>query len=181
MMILLTGGSGCGKSTYAESMLARLPAPRYYVAAMRPYSEECLKKAEKHQAARRLAGVETVERYTDLSGLTLPERGSALLECVCNLTSNEMFDGEGKSRDPFDRVISGVAALERQCGALIVVTNDVGSGKAGYDRDTEDYIRALGAVNAALAERADAVYELVCGIPITIKGELPCFSPVTDF
>lgn len=173
MMILLTGGSGCGKSTYAERLLARLPAPRYYVAAMRPYSEECLKKTEKHQADRRAAGVETFERYTDLAGLVLPERGSALLECVCNLTSNEMFDEERKSRDPFDRVVSGVAALERQCGALIVVTNDVGSGKADYDSGTEDYIRALGAINAALAGRADAVCELVCGIPVAIKGELP--------
>ena len=40
MMILLTGGSGCGKSKFAESLCMKLPLPRYYLAAMRPYGPE---------------------------------------------------------------------------------------------------------------------------------------------
>ena len=40
-------------------------------------------------------GFETIERYTDLSGLELPKEGVALLECLSNLTANEMFEPEG--------------------------------------------------------------------------------------
>lgn len=171
-MILLTGGSGCGKSHYAESICMKLPSPRYYIAAMCPYGRESLQKIERHRQMRLGKGFETIERYTDLSSLTLPARGTALLECICNLTANEMFDASGRYDDPFDRVICGVQALLKQCGHLIVVTNDVGSDGFLYDEGTNAYIRAMGRINAALARQADAVYEMVCGIPLVRKGEL---------
>lgn len=171
MMILLTGGSGGGKSFCGESLCLRFPGPRFYVAAMRPYKADSPMRIARHQAARAEKGIRTVERYTDLAGLRMPERGTALLECICNLTANEMFDQAGNMRDPCGAVLEGVAALDRQCDRLIVVTNDVGSGSGAYSAGTQAYIRALGRINAALARRADAVYELVCGIPVPLKGE----------
>jgi len=183
VLILLTGGSGCGKSVFAESLCERLPAPRYYIAAMRPWGEESERKIARHRVQRREKGFVTIERYSDLAGLRLPARGTALLECVCNLTANEMFsERRGGSAlsgaaayeisDPVERVLSGVAALEAQCGHLLVVTNDVGSDGGGYEAATMAYVAALGRINAALAARADAVYELVCGIPLVQKGAL---------
>lgn len=172
MMILLTGGSACGKSSYAESLCVNLPMPRYYIAAMQPFGDGGMEKIERHRRLRQGKGFETIERYTDYASLLLPERGTALLECICNLTANEMFDDQGNLTDPFDRVLAGVEALNRQCDHLIVVTNDVGSDAENYDPATNAYIRALGRINAALAAKADAVYELVCGIPIVKKGAL---------
>lgn len=173
MMILLTGGSGCGKSAFAERLCARLPMPRTYVAAMRPFGEGGAEKIARHRAMRADKGFVTVERYTDLAGLALPARGTALLECVCNLTANEMFDEAGNMTDPFERVTRGVDALSAQCDHLIVVTNDVGSEPPLPAKSTNRYVAALGRVNCALAARADVVCELVCGIAIPIKGELP--------
>ena len=37
MNILLTGGSGCGKSSFAESLVMKFPLPRWYVATMQSY------------------------------------------------------------------------------------------------------------------------------------------------
>ncbi len=172
MMILLTGGSACGKSSYAESLCLRFDGPRYYIAAMRPYGEGSAEKIERHRQMRLGKGFETIERYTDLAGLTLPQRGTVLLECICNLTANEMFDEVGNQSDPYDAVLEGVSALKNRCETLVVVTNDVGSDNKNYDPGTKDYVRALGRINAALAQKADAVYELVCGIPLVLKGEL---------
>ena len=169
MLILLTGGSGCGKSSYAEKLCTALPQPRYYIAAMQPWGEGGARKVARHRAMRQGKGFETIERYRDLEHLVLPERGTALLECICNLTANEMFDEQGNCSDPCARVLDGVEALAAQCGDLVVVTNDVGSDGGVYDASTRQYIDAVGRINAALASRADQVWELVCGIPIRLK------------
>ena len=193
MLILFTGGSGCGKSSYAEDLCARLAnaggsressgsscaagrAPLYYIAAMKPFGEGSQEKIARHRRMRAEIGFTTIERYTDLAGLTLPKterRPVALLECIANLTANEMFDDEGRSRDPYEPVITGVRALAAQCGHLIVVTNDVGSDGGGYGELTEEYVRVIGKINAVLAAEADAVCEMVFGCPKVIKGKLP--------
>ena len=73
MLILLTGGSACGKSTYGEALAVQGPKPLYYIAAMQPYDQECLRKIARHRALRRDKGFETVERYTDVDALVLPQ------------------------------------------------------------------------------------------------------------
>ena len=173
MMILLIGGAGSGKSRLAEALCMKVPGPRYYLAAMRPYGEEGEARIRRHRAMRKDKGFTTVERYTDYASLKLPAKGTALLECIANLTANEMFDETGAMSDPCDRVLAGVDALNAQCERLIVITNDVGSDGTSYDASTEAYIDAIGKINAALAARADTVIETVAGIPIVLKGELP--------
>lgn len=173
MMILITGGSACGKSAYAESLCMTAPLPRYYLAAMRPAGEEGAQKVQRHRALRDGKSFETIERYTDYAALHLPARGTALLECICNLTANEMFDESGNRSDPCERVLAGVDALAAQCGLLVIVTNDVGSDIRTYEEGTAAYIRCLGRINAALAAKADTVIEMVTGIPLVIKGVLP--------
>ena len=173
MLILVTGGAANGKSRYAESLCMQKPLPRFYLAAMQPYGAEGEARIARHRAMRKEKGFTTIERYTDYASLKLPARGTALLECICNLTANEMFDENGSVSDPVDRVLAGVFAVQAQCETLIVVTNDVGSDGVSYAPETEAYIAALGRINAALAARADAVIELVAGIPVAVKGELP--------
>ena len=42
-----------------------------------------------------------------------------------------------------------------------------------YDASTMEYLRALGSINVRLAEHSDAVVEVIAGIPVARKGELP--------
>ncbi len=173
MITLLTGGSACGKSSYAEEMAVRLNGPLYYLAAMQPYGEGGAEKVMRHRKMRAGKGFETVERYRDYESLELEHKGgTALLECICNLTANEMFDDEGNMHDPFEKVMRGVKHIGAQCNHLIIITNDVGSDMDVYSDSTREYVLALGRINAALAALADNVYELVAGIPIVIKGRL---------
>ncbi len=172
MLILLTGGSACGKSSYGEKLATAGRKPLYYVAAMKPYDEECLKKIDRHRAIRANKGFETIERYTAVDTLKLSrEGGTVLLECLCNLTANEMYIRPDVPVDPVIKVVAGVENLRRQTSTLIVVTNDVGSDDADYSEETRAYIRYLGEINARVARMADRVYELVAGIPLCLKGE----------
>lgn len=171
MLILVTGGSASGKSAYAESLCLGY-RPRFYLACMQPFGAEGAARIERHRAMRRDKGFDTIERYTDLASLRLPARGCVLLEDVGNLAANEMFSEE-PPRDPFDAVLRGVDALHAQCERLVVVTDEIGSDGTVYDAATAAYMGALGALNRAIAARADAVFEVVAGIPIRLKGELP--------
>ena len=170
MITLLTGGSACGKSTCAESVCVRLGGNLLYIAAMRPFGAESERRIARHRAMRKDKGFETIERYTDLISLKVDSFDTALIECLCNLTANEMFDPDGAADNAEDAVISGISAIALQCKNLIVVTNDVGSDGGGYDTATMQYVRALGRINARTAALADNVYELVAGIPIVLKG-----------
>ena len=113
---------------------------------------------------------ETVERYTGLSGLTLPQPGAALLECIGNLTANELFSESGAGEQTVSAVVNGVEGLIRSTKELVVVTNDVFSDGVVYDPSTENYRVKLAEINRALAARADRVVEVVCGLPLYLKG-----------
>ena len=176
MFYLLTGGSACGKSTYAESLVCRYGQPRIYIATMQPYGEESLAKIERHRRMRAEKGFSTIEAQTNIADVQVARDASVLLECICNLTSNEMFDEHGNVSDPRRKIVEGVAGLAGRCRNLVVVTNDVGSEFHDYDDLTPKSVDALGCINRELASKADAVFELVCGIPIVVKGELPTSS-----
>lgn len=171
MLILITGGSASGKSAYAESLCLEA-SPRVYLACMQPFGEEGAKRIGRHRDMRKDKGFLTVERYTDLARLSLPVCRCVLLEDLGNLTANEMFQTE-PPRDPFDAVINGIDAILAQCERVVIVTDEIGNDGVDYDPATTAYIEALGALNRALSARADAVIEVVAGIPIVLKGELP--------
>ena len=52
------------------------------------------------------------------------------------------------------------------------MTDEIGNDGVLYDPATTAYLAALGALNRAVAARADAVFEVVAGIPIPLKGDL---------
>ena len=64
MMVLVLGGSGSGKSAYAEELLCTLAGKsqttKYYLAAMRVYDEEGARKVEKHRERRKGKGFLTM-------------------------------------------------------------------------------------------------------------------------
>ncbi|HIR27821.1 MAG TPA: bifunctional adenosylcobinamide kinase/adenosylcobinamide-phosphate guanylyltransferase [Candidatus Choladousia intestinigallinarum] len=170
MMHLVTGGSGSGKSAYAEEQILKSPEKkRIYIATMLPFGEEGRQRVERHRRMRKDKGFETVECYTGLSDLRLQEDCAVLLECVSNLTANEMYQEEGAGEDTFQAVTQGIRSLNRQAGTLVVVTNEVFSDGICYDHSTMKYMETLGKINQYLAGEADQVTEVVYGIPLSLK------------
>lgn len=169
MLHLITGGSGSGKSAYAESLvLEQVGGRRIYVATMRPWGEEGRQRVARHRELRREKQFETVECYTGLDKLILPPDSVVLLECMSNLVANEIFELEGAHENTAAAVERGIRRLKEQSRSLFVVTNEIFSDGLAYDEETVRYIAVLGKVNQMLASLADHVTEVVYGIPIQI-------------
>lgn len=171
MLHVITGGSGSGKSAYAETLVQKTGSGRrIYIATMIPYGEEGRQRVARHQALRREKRFETVECYTNLEKLELGGTADAvLLECMSNLVANEMFEPDGAGEATVEAVCRGVEHLLGQTRQLFLVTNEIFSDGISYDPETALYLEYLGAVNRRLAQRADTVTEVVYGIPNRIK------------
>ena len=170
MLTLVVGGAASGKSAYAECLVLQTALPRYYLATMQVWDAECAARVEKHRRMRAEKQFETLECPLHLGTVRLPARGTALLEDLGNLTANELYDPAGAGEAAASAILDGLGRLAAQCEHLVVVSNEVFSGGAGYAGDTDRYLKALAQVNNALAARADAVVRVVCGIPVYHKG-----------
>ena len=178
MMALIIGGSGSGKSAYAEDYMVSISEDRkkYYIATMQIYDEEGKRKVERHRMLRGGKGFSTIEQPIDIGkAAEKMEDGerTALLECISNLTANEMFLEEihGTEEAITEKIVGGIAVLNRELTHLVIVSNNVFEDGNVYDKTTMAYIRAMGRINQKLAEMADEVVEVVVGIPIVIKDK----------
>ena len=177
-MTLIIGGSGSGKSAYAEDYMVSISEDRkkYYIATMQIYDEEGKRKVERHRMLRGGKGFSTIEQPIDIGkAAEKMEDGerTALLECISNLTANEMFLEEihGTEEVITEKIVGGIAVLNRELTHLVIVSNNVFEDGNVYDKTTMAYIRAMGRINQKLAEMADEVVEVVVGIPIVIKNK----------
>ena len=196
MMVLVVGGSGSGKSSYAEKVTVSLAqesvkeitksentslsdfklniAKKYYLATMQVFDDEGRKKVERHRKLRNGKGFFTIEQPVRISSaLEKMEDGdrAVLLECISNLTANEMFS-EKKAMTEIqvtENVIRDIKMLKEQTNHLVVVSNNIFEDGITYDETTTKYIRAMGKINQKLAALADRVVEVVAGIPVTLK------------
>lgn len=122
MITLITGGSGSGKSAYAEKYICHASnekgcKEKYYIATMQVFDDEGQRKIDRHRRLRAGKGFITIEQPRDIqnavsklqSESSLKTGRSALLECMSNLVANEMFP-------PADA--SGIQAAEAEKEAL---------------------------------------------------------------
>ena len=170
MLLFVTGGSGSGKSAWAESRVtASGLKSRIYIATMEPFGEEGQARIARHRAMRAGKGFETLECPRNLAALPVPPGCAALLEDLTNLFANEWF---GASPDgAAERVLRGLDRLRDAAALTVVVGNDLFADGLPYDADTLRYLHALAALHRQVAARADGVYEVVCGIPICHRKE----------
>ncbi len=171
MTTLITGGAKCGKSRLAEKLSDNCDGRKLYIATMQPYGEEALAAVERHRRIRAGKGFETIEKYTDLHEIRLPEKCHILLECMANLCANEMFRNE-EICDPTERIMRGIRHLQKYAETLVIVTNNVGSDGVTYSPETNGYIEAMGRLNTLTAGISDNVIECVYGVPVILKGRL---------
>ena len=191
MLHIVYGGSASGKSSYAESFAMSLQGEGrlLYIATMYPYKwntteidPETMQRIERHRAMRADKGFDTVECYRHVEHIVAKRQDVLLLECMSNLLANEMYlepDGNAGSdmaetMSPVsNKIVQALIDLSTRVQELVIVTNAVFSdgGSLTYDESTREYVKNLAEINCALAREAANVTEIVCGIPVKIKGD----------
>lgn len=201
MMTLVIGGSGSGKSSFAEQRLDALKDVqlKYYLATMMVFDEDGRKKVKRHKEQRQGKGFLTLEQPEDIEkaaeNMQEGER-AVLLECMSNLVANEMFSDTGrqfasKSQICFEnrreseisgalppqrnivaqKIVEGIKDLQSKVKHLIIVTNNVFEDGIRYEDSTMEYMETLSSVNRILSDMADEVVEVIAGIPVVMKKE----------
>lgn len=179
MRALVVGGSGSGKSAFAERLACSLSMRRTYLATMEPHGAEARERIERHRAQRADLGFTTLECVGSLPPCVVsPDDGDGviLLDDLGNLVANALFSPEGRMHDPtavlgrLEREVCALAASHRH---VVVVGNHVGSEGRPPDETTLCWVRLMGALCCRLATRFDTVVEVVAGIPCVVRGALP--------
>lgn len=183
-VILVTGGSRSGKSTYAENLAKSFEDEVIYIATSVPFDDEMKDRVRKHRESRPVSW-KTYEAYRNLKQVYCNEEISfkcILLDCITVMISNLIFDLIGE--DVENMTFEEINAMEKtilnevkefmdevviNSQTVILVTNEVGSGIIPDNKLARIYKDIAGRVNQYIASRANEVYFTVCGIPMKIK------------
>ena len=170
MLYIVTGGSGSGKSEYAEQTAVqcrnRNGGTLWYLATMRIWDDEGRKRVERHRRMRAAKGFETIERYTGLETLELEERfeesNSAGLDAEQENDSLKRWESCRVAQKP---------VLLLECMSNLVLNEFYAQENGAQERilESERYIELLGRINRELGQMADSVTEVVYGIPIAVS------------
>lgn len=186
-LILVLGGSGSGKSAWAErTLLERARGRAVYLATMENAGEEAAARIERHRAMRARHGAAagrrfvTVERPVDIGGAPVRPGDWVLLEDLGNLLANEIWSPQGAGERAVERILEGIGSLLDRASLLVVVSGDVFGDGGGYDPETAQYIRRLGELHRALIAMGGELVEIVCGIAVEPQKTV-VFSPAVDY
>lgn len=175
MLILVTGGSRSGKSRFAQGLAQQRPGPHAYVATAEALDAEMKARIESHRRSRPAgwAVVEEPIRVSEAVRVALGSARTVVLDCVTLWMSNliladETF-GERRAEERAEELVK--ASQDAPGGALVVVTNEVGSGVVPDSLLGRRFRDCAGRANEVIARSADEVYLLVSGIPLRIKPQ----------
>ena len=174
-VVLITGGSRSGKSSYALQLGEGLPGPRAFIATCPPIDEEMAERIRKHRESRDPEVWETIEEPINLAGALQAGTGykTVLVDCLTLWLSNMMYSGSDlqNEEDVSDRCRRLLEACHQRDGTVILVSNEVGMGIVPDNPVGRRFRDLMGRCNQIIASEADKVILMACGLPIYLKRE----------
>ena len=165
--VLVVGGQRCGKSRYAEGLVAASGLTPVYLAVATAGDGEMAARIADH-SRRRGEDWRTVEEPLDIADVLARESAAGtvvLVECLTLWLSNLM----GADRDIDAATDELIDALERTSGPVVLVSNEVGSGIVPDNALARRYADALGILNQRVAAIATQVVLVAAGQPLMLK------------
>ncbi len=95
-IILVTGGSRSGKSSYALEVGQSVPGPRLFIATCPMTDDEMKTRIEAHQRERLPGNWKTIEEQTEIGKVleTVEESAVVLIDCLTLWVNNLMYRNE---------------------------------------------------------------------------------------
>jgi len=172
-LMLVIGGAKSGKSRFALDTCNRNREKRIFLATARAEDQEMEERIRRHQAERGPEWV-TVEEPLDVAAKisALDNQDAVILVDCLTLWLNNLFMRYGEDQDRINQEIDGLAKqLACLRGAVVVVTNEVGTGIVPDNPLVRRYRDTAGFTNQRIAAVARKVVQIVAGIPIMLKDE----------
>ncbi len=166
---LITGGARSGKSRYAQQLAGQLTdAPVYVATASVDRSDaEFDQRIRRHQQER---GAEWTNYEEPRYASRLPLAGRVvIIDCVTlwltNFFSDARYDVDA-SLNLFRQEVDQLLAVSAH---FFIVTNEIGMGVHAETAIGRQFTDLQGWANQYLAQRANEVTLMVCGLPVTVK------------
>ncbi|SFK43061.1 adenosylcobinamide kinase /adenosylcobinamide-phosphate guanylyltransferase [Lachnospiraceae bacterium KH1T2] len=173
MIVLVIGGSGSGKSEWAEKRTLELSGNdrKLYFATMQNDGKEAEKRIARHRAMRKDKGFETIEVPFGLCDnlKSIKDSDTILLEDLSNLAANLRFWKDMTEEEVKKCILADISETSGACGNLVIVSNDIFRDGTIYDEETARYLVMLGDLNKEIAALAEEVVEIAAGIPVFYK------------
>jgi adenosylcobinamide kinase/adenosylcobinamide-phosphate guanylyltransferase len=160
---LLLGGARSGKSALAVRLAKAWAGPVMFIATGEARDEEMAERIERHRRARPPEW-KLVEEPVELVGALggIPDDAFVVVDCLTLWVANLLE--AGWTEEAVEQVASMAASiLAARSTPSIVVSNEVGLGLEPHTAHGRAYRDALGRVNAAFADAAEAAQLIVAG------------------
>lgn len=171
-LALVLGGAASGKSAYAEGLVRAASPARVYLATAEAYDGEMRAKIARHRDMRAADGWMTIEAPLDVVPALIastPDQ-AVLLDCATLWLSNHLL-----AESDVDVTTTALMAALAACAApVVVVSNEVGLSVVPDNALARCFQQAQGALNQRLATEAGLVVLVTAGLPLALKGTLPC-------
>jgi adenosylcobinamide kinase/adenosylcobinamide-phosphate guanylyltransferase len=172
---LIIGGARSGKSAHGEALIENCRAgdgaKPLYIATAEAGDGEMAARIERHKR-RRGVRWETLEEPLEIAAaLEANGRGgrAILIDCLTLWLSNLM----GTGRDIGLETARLLGALDDLEGPVMLIANEVGLGIVPEGALAREFRDRAGALNQAMAARAERVVFMAAGLAMTLKDAAP--------
>lgn len=168
-LALLVGGAKSGKSRLAQKLAEEQPEPRLYVATGEAKDAEMQARIRRHQEDRGPSWQTWEEPLALGQALAGAEGrfGVILVDCLTMWLSNLLAKGDAELASERQKLLTVLPTLTTP---IILVSNEVGWGIVPANPLARRFRDEAGLLHQELAQQADLVALVVCGLPMFLKG-----------
>lgn len=169
-LTFLLGGERSGKSKYAVDLAKDNAKNVLFVATAKNLDKHMDKRIKLHKKERP-SDWKTIEEEKDLISVIkkVPRKYDlVIIDCITLFVSNLSLSGcsEKKIKNIVRKLLDRIKAAHFDS---IIVSSEVGLGIVPNNSLAREFRDILGKVNQLIAQAADRVYFMVCGLPIDMK------------